>query len=55
MTQQTVETCCQACKNPVTEKEVACNKCESCGSQLSAPIQNASIVVDPVYFFGKTM
>jgi Zn finger protein HypA/HybF involved in hydrogenase expression len=55
MTQQTIETCCQSCKQTVTQEEITANKCNACGSQLSAPIQNASIVVDPVYFFGRTM
>lgn len=55
MTQQTVETCCPSCKHEVSKSEVESNKCNACGASLSAPIQNASVVVDPVYLFGKTM
>jgi Zn finger protein HypA/HybF involved in hydrogenase expression len=48
-----VQMCCPACNKEVSEAELSANKCDACGASLSAPIQNATVTVDPIPLLGS--
>lgn len=51
----TIEIYCPNCGRDVDEAELAAQKCNDCGTDLSEPEQHVAIVVANMSFGGKTL
>jgi len=54
MSDTKIKLACPECKKEITQIELACNSCSFCHAELKAPIQNATVTVDPLPMFGIT-
>jgi ribosomal protein L37AE/L43A len=54
MSEQHIQIICPSCKKDIEQKELDIGKCNICDAELKAPIQNATVTVDPLPMFGIT-